>query len=212
MHSLTYGPDTILRSEDFAKVPATWILNPALIDLAPRVYQWYLSKSGNQELGAMMGDGSPESDRFTGFKFYCELTKKYMERAQMYSLKQMRRSEAVNWRVQPYLFTSGYSGRDSRGLGPYEYHMDEQAFHIGNIDIIDGESAPIRKVVENSPPDQPLFLTVFAGTMAGDTPANIKKVADELLKNPEDKKYHFLRGMDLAATYRSWKGLPVNNC
>ena len=86
---------------------------------------------GGQEMGAMMGDGSPTTDRYSGFSFYCSLTRHYLRQAGMHTLKQMVDGEAVAWNVQPYCLEGGYAGTDWRGIGSDEYHMDNDCFHIG---------------------------------------------------------------------------------
>jgi hypothetical protein len=205
LHTMLYEPYTILNSPAYGEIPMTWIINPAIVDLAPPVYNWYLSKLGNQELGAMMGDGSPRTDRSEGFKFYSELTKHYLKQSGMLSMKQMAEGEAVAWNVQPYFLNSGYAGTDSRGIGPYEYHMDGRTFHIGSLYQKEHD---IKQIVKSAPKDKPLFLSIFAGTAAGDVCTDVKKFCEELKSQNDGKQYYFVRSMDLAATYRSYMKLP----
>lgn len=204
LHSMVYEPYTILNSLNFGKIPLTWIINPALVDLAPSAYKWLLKKSGssNQELGAMLGDGSPLSDKYEGFSFYTALTKYYLSQSGIMTLKQMAEGEAVAWNVQPYMLNSGYAGTDSRGLGPYEYHLDNASFHIGSLHIKEHD---LNKIIQSAPVGQPLFLSVFAGTAAGDVCSAVKSFCDELVSRNDGKQYYFVRSMDLAATYRAWK-------
>jgi len=205
LHTMLYEPYTILNSPAYGEIPLTWIINPAIADLAPLVYNWYLSKLGNQELGAMMGDGSPRSDRSEGFKLYCELTKHYLKQAGIVSMKQMAEGEAVAWNVQPYFLNSGYAGTDSRGSGPYEYHMDGEAFHVGSLYQKEHD---IKQIIKSAPKDKPLFLSIFAGTAAGDVCSDVKKFCEELKNQNDGKQYYFVRSMDLAATYRAYMKSP----
>lgn len=206
LHTMVYKPYTILNSPNFGTIPLTWIINPAIVDIAPPAYYWFLRKfaNTNQELGGMMGDGSPLSDRYSGFSFYCAFAKHYLAQAGVRSLKQMAEGEAVSWMVQPYVLNSGYAGTDSRGIGPYQYHLDKKSWHVGTLHIREHD---IRKIIKSAPADQPLFLTVFAGTAAGDVPTAVKKFCEELKAQNDGKQYYFIRSMDLAATYRAWKGL-----
>ncbi len=201
LHTMLYEPFTILNSKAYGEIPLTWIINPAISELAPPVYNWYLSKLGNQELGAMMGDGSPRSDRSEGFKLYCELAKHYLKQAGMYSMKQMAEGEAIAWNVQPYFLNSGYAGTDSRGIGPYEYHMDGKSFHIGSLFQ---KEHNIKEIIKSAPKGKPLFLSIFAGTAAGDVCTDVKKFCEELKAQNDGKEYHFVRSADLAATYQAY--------
>jgi hypothetical protein len=175
------------------------------VDLAPQVYRWYQKKLAGQEFGGMMGDGSPVADRFSGFSFYCEYARYYLGRAGMRTMKQMIDGESVAWRVQPYVCNSGYSGApDWRGVGAFEHHMDNQTFHVGTVN-----EKKLMSVLDSAPAGQPLFLSVFCGTASRDVPTIIKNWADKVAARNDGRKYHFVRSMDLAATYRQWKGLPV---
>ncbi|MES2455626.1 MAG: hypothetical protein V4594_08810 [Bacteroidota bacterium] len=205
LHTMLYEPFTILNSPAYGEIPLTWIINPSISAIAPPVYSWYLSKLGNQELGAMMGDGSPRSDRSEGFKLYCELAKHYMKQSGVYSMKQMAEGEAVAWNVKPYFLNSGYAGTDSRGIGPYEYHLDGETFHIGSLYQKEHD---VKAIIKAAPQGKPLFLSIFAGTAAGDVCSDVKQFCEELKKQNDGKQYYFVRSMDLAATYRSYvKGL-----
>lgn len=205
LHSLIYEPYTIYNSTNYGQVPITWIINPAIIDLAPPVFQWYGRHLRNQEYGAMMGDGSPIADRFSGFSFYCDYTRQYLERAGISTMKQMVDGEPVCWRVQPYAMNSGYSGApDWRGVGPFEYHLDNRTFHLGTVN-----DAHLMEVLDSAPTQQPVFLTVFCGGASRDVPTEVREMAGRVNARHDGKKYDFVRCMDLAATYREWKGLPL---
>lgn len=207
LHSLIYEPYTMLNSPAYGDVPTTWIINPALADLAPPVYQWMLRRLGNQELGAMMGDGSPNSDRYAGFIFYCDLARHYLQQAGTLTMKQMLDADAVSWRVRPYVINSGYAGKDSRGIGPYEYHIDQgKTFNVGTNYL---REKSLLKTIDGADPRQPLFLSVFFGGASRDVCSEIKALAEKLQARKDGKRYYFVRTMDLAATYRAWKGLPV---
>jgi hypothetical protein len=211
-HSLVYEPDTIMASAAYGSVPATWIVNPGMVDLSPRLFEWYLSRLGTQELGAMMGDGHPSSDRYAGFSSYCAMAREYLMRSGIRTLKQMGEAEAVAWNVRPYVINSGYAGTDSRGIGPYEYHLDAGTFHVGSVELKEGGDL-LRRTIAGAPKGRPLFLNVFSGTASGDAPALIKRTADALraTEAADERTYFFVRSVDLAATYRAWRGLPVDD-
>ncbi len=205
LHSLVYEPDTLLTSRDVGSVPTTWVINPALVDLAPRVFDWYRARlladaSMEQELAGMMGDGHPGSDQFAGFRFYCDLARHYVEKAGLRTLKQMGESEAVAWRVRPYVVNGGYAGTDARGPRPYEFHADDETFHIGSVHIREQD---LQRVIREASENEPLFLEVFSGTGSMDTPAHIREVADELRAADLGRPIHLGRTMDLAATYHA---------
>lgn len=225
LHSLVYMPGTIMRSGGCGEIPATWIINPGLVDLAPRLFEWYMGRLDGHELGAMMSDGHAGSDRYTGFSAYCAMARQYMKRSGTVTLKQMAESEAVAWNVRPYVLNSGYRSEpgDGRGIGPYECHMDGETLHLGSVDIGGGPEA-IRELVRNRPPGRPLFLNLFGGTAAvhgnapywsgrsrTDAPARYKEFVAALKASEKEDgcRYFFLRSKDLAATYRKWRGLPV---
>jgi len=208
LHTMIYMSYTIEESENYGAVPVTWIINPAIVDLAPRVFTWYeqtMNASG-QEMGAMMGDGSPATDRYSGFSFYCALAKHYLDKAGMLTLKQMIDGEAVAWNVQPYCLEGGYAGTDWRGIGSHEYHMDCECFHVGTTN-----SRPeyLYKAIDTAPKDEPLFLSVMIGTASEDAPTYAARLKHELETRNDGRKYVFVRHADLAASYRAWKGLPV---
>ena len=207
LHSLIYEPYTIIHTNDLNAVPTTWIINPAITDLAPPVFKWYEQKMKNNEIAGMMSDGSPITDRFEGFSFYCDFAKHYVEKSGIRTLKQMVDAEAVAWGVQPYCINGGYAGTDWRGIGPYEYHIDNQTFHIGTTNLND---SLLSSAIDNAPKGKPLFLSVFIGGAHHDAPKLIKELAEKLKVSDNSHKYYFVRSMDLAATYRKWKGLPVD--
>ena len=154
----------------------------------------------------MMGDGSPGTDRFAGYSFYCDLAKHYIEQTGIKTMKQMLEADAVAWRVQPYSINSGYAGTDSRGVGPYEYHLNGQTFNVGTTNM---KEQYLYKAIDSAAAGKPLFLSVFFGGAHRDIPAEIKSLSEKLQARHDGKKYYFVRTMDLAATYRAWKGLPV---
>lgn len=131
---MVYEPYTIARDPEFGTIPAAWVINPALCELAPRQLQYLTDvlKQAGQEPAAMLSDGSPKPDRYTGFHQYCQILRYCMQKAGIVSMKQMADSEAVSWDVAPHVILSGYSGSDPRGIGPYEYHMDRATFHMGS--------------------------------------------------------------------------------
>ncbi len=208
LHTMVYMPYTITKSENFGMVPITWIINPAITDLAPRVFNWYEKKFAvsGQEMGAMMGDGSPIPERYEGFSFYCALTKHYVEKAGIHTVKQMISGEDVAWNVQPYVVQSGYAGTDWRGIGPYEYHMDGNCFHIGTTN---SQPEYLDKVLDNAPEGEPLFLSVMVGCADTDCVTYAAELKKKIESRNDGKKYIFVRTADLAATYRAYKGLPI---
>jgi len=209
LHSMVYEPDTIMNSDAYNKIPLTWIINPGITDLAPRLFDWYYKNLGNQELGAMLSDGHPHSDRYSAFKRYCDFCDYYIQKAGMYTMKQMEESEAVAWNVQPYVMNSGYAGTCSKGIGEYEYHLDGETFHIGSVKL-NNSAETIRELVKNAPVQgEPLFLNVFCGTAVSDIPQIVESIAADLKESEieDGVRYFFLRSMDMAATFRKWKGL-----
>lgn len=208
LHTMIYMPYTISRSAEYGSVPLTWVINPGIVDLAPRVFDWFsrVTTAAGQELGAMMGDGSPITDRYSGFSFYCDFARHYIDRAGILTMKQMIDGESVAWNVQPYCLEGGYAGTDWRGIGPEEYHMDGACFHIGTTN-----SSPeyLDRVLDEAPKDEPLFLSVMIGTACSDAPSYATAVKARLEARGDKRRYHFVRTADLAATYRAWKGLPT---
>lgn len=204
LHTMNYQPYTILKSPDYGKIPLTWIVNPGIVDLAPLSYNWLLAqfKASGQEMGAMMSDGSPGSDRYKGFSFYCDFAKYYLKQSGIVTLKQMAEGEAVSWKVQPMVLNSGYAGTESRGIGAYEYHVDGRTFHVGSIHISEHD---VKKIIRDAPAGQPLFLNIFAGTAAVDVPALVQKFTKELTAEKDGRSYYFVRSMDMAATYQAYR-------
>lgn len=208
LHTMIYEPYTIEESEHFGEIPLTWVINPGIVDLAPRVFTWYdrVLKGAGQEMAAMMGDGSPNTDRYSGFSFYCALTRHYLDRAGILTMKQMIDGESVAWNVQPYCIEGGYAGTDWRGIEPHEYHMDHETFHIGTTN-----SRPeyLDRALARTPEGEPYFLSVMIGTASEDAPTYALEVKRYLESRNDGRRYVFVRTADLAATYRAWKGLPV---
>jgi hypothetical protein len=206
LHTMDYEPYTILKSPNYGKIPLTWIVNPGIVDLAPLTYNWLLSKFNNsgQEMGAMMSDGSPSSDRYKGFAFYCDFARYYLKQSGIVTLKQMAEGEAVSWKVQPLVLNSGYAGTESRGIGAYEYHMDGRTFHVGSIHISEHD---VKKIIRDAPSGKPLFLNIFAGTAAVDVPTLVQNFTQELINQKDDRNYYFVRSMDLAETYKAYEKL-----
>lgn len=213
-HALTYEPNVIRHSAEFGQMPLTWVLNPALPDLAPRVFAWYQKRmsAAGQEMIGMLGDGSPLSDRYTGFTAYGAMLRHYLAQSGFLGMKQMSEGELTALQVQPYVLNSGYSCSDERGIGPYEYHLAGETFHIGTIvpgtgrDFANVER--IRQVIREAP-SGPLFLAVFGGVASFDAPQKIAGFVRELQEDAAGRHPIFLRMSDLAATYRAWHGLPI---
>lgn len=208
LHTMIYMPYTISRSAEYGSVPLTWVINPGIVDLAPRVFDWFsrVTTASGQELGAMMGDGSPNTDRYSGFSFYCALARHYIDRAGILTMKQMIDGESVAWNVQPYCLEGGYAGTDWRGIGPEEYHMDGECFHIGTTN---SHPEYLDRVLDEAPADKPLFLSVMIGTACSDAPSYAAALKARLEARGDRRRYHFVRTADLAATYRASQGLPI---
>lgn len=214
-HSMVHEPDAILANATFGTIPATWTINPGIVDLAPRVFTWYQKKMASaaapQEMIGMMSDGSPRSDRFEAFKTFTAFTKHYQEQAGFIGLKQMDEGGMGAASMQPYVLNSGYSGSDTRGTPPYECHMVGNTLQIGSVvpgpRRQPGNIDNLRKVIREAPPG-PLFLAVFCGT---GSPAVrvIDSTAKALEADSAGRHPVYVRLSDLAATYRAWKGLPV---
>ena len=208
LHTMIYKPYTIEGTTTFGDVPMTWVINPGIVDLAPLVFNWFEKRMSeaatNQELAAMMGDGSPNTDRRTGFAFYCAWTRHYLDQSGILTLKQMIDGEAVAWNVQPYCLQGGYSGYpDWRGVGHYEYHFDGDCFHIGTTN---SEAKYLNKALDEAPAtEEPLFLSVMLGTAVKDVTTYATEVKKLLESRNDGRKYVFVRHADLAATYRAYK-------
>ncbi len=197
LHSLVYEPNTVVNSPKFGEVPATWILNPAMADLHPRAMKWYRDKllPAGQEPAAMIGDGHPSSERYKGFRFYCDYSAHYMKKSGMTTIKQMVEAEAVAWNVRPGCIIGGYSGFDDRGIDPDEFHLDGDTFHIGSISL--GET-DIEKLIEEAPEGKPYFLCVFSGTAATDVCSRISKYAKEWKEKFPNKKIRYITAAQAA--------------
>ena len=210
LHSMIYEPNIILSSKFLGKVPLTWIINPGLVDLSPRLFDWYKKMPENQELAGMMSDGHPFSDNYFAFKRFCNFTLYYLKKSGIMTLKQMEESEAVAWNVQPYVMNSGYAGIDQKGIRPYEYHMDGKTFHIGSVKLYN-KSETILNLIRNNPFNGPLFLNVFVGTAKTDMLGDLTKVVDELksIEYKIGKQFFFLKSVNLAATFRKYLGMSI---
>ena len=84
-----------------------------------------------------------------------------------------------------------------------------KSFHIGTVGGKSLNLDKIIKIIQSAPANEPLFLSVFAGYASNDVCSKVKKFCEELKNQNDGKQYFFVRSMDLAATYRAWKGLPV---
>lgn len=205
LHSLVYEPFTIRRDPHFGKVPATWVLNPIMAEIAPRAMAWHAKTllSAGQEPAAMLGDGSPQSERYEGFGYYCGFARHYMDLAGMRTMKQMLEAEAVAWNVRPGAILGGYSGADYRGIGAYEYHLDGDTFHIGSRPL--GE-CDVVSLIEHAPEGQPLFLSIFSGTGSLNVSTRILRYSIEWAEKLPNKKLVFVTATQAAQLYREWIG------
>lgn len=203
LHTMIYMPYTIGNSPAFGAVPITWIINPGIVDLAPRAFQWYKKTmdAAGQEMGAMMGDGSPEPDRYSGFSFYCAWAKHYIDQAGILTMKQMIGGEPVAWNVQPYCLEGGYAGTDWRGIGPHEIHVDNRTVHVGTTNW-----SHLEEVIDSTPADEPLFLSVMIGCAHMDVTSFAKELYEKISSRKDGREYVFMRTADLAATYRKYIG------
>lgn len=205
LHSLVYQPFTIRRDKAFGAVPATWVLNPIMTELAPRAMEWHTRTllAAGQEPAAMLGDGSPKSERYAGFRYYCNFVKHFMELAGMRTMKQMLEGEPVAWNVKPGVVLGGYSGSDERGIGPYEYHLDDETFHIGSIPL--GEKDVV-KLIQEAPKEEPLFLSIFSATAGNQVCSRIEAYAKEWEQKLPDKKIVYVTAAQAAQLYKKWLG------
>jgi hypothetical protein len=212
LHSMVYQVDAVLRDEDFGTVPATWILNPGLIDLAPRLFDWYHKRFAQadqpQEFAAMMGDGHPSAEMARGFGAYCRLTADYLARASIRSLKVMNESEAVSWNVQPNVLLGGYNGLDHRAADPLGYHMDNTTFHIDTVAAHENLDA-VESLLKEASTDRPLLLSLFAGTAK--TPQicrNLRHRSEQLksLAQRHGRKLHLVTASRLGQVFGSLQG------
>lgn len=203
LHSLIYEPNTIMKSENFGKIPSTWVLNPILAEIAPRTMLWLRNKldSVKDETASMTGDGYPSSERRRGFKFYCDYCAHYMKMAGMTTMKQMVEGEAAAWNIQPKVLLGGYSGSDWRGIDISDYHKDGNTFHIGSASL--GET-DIEGYIARSTPDKPEFISVFARTASSDVCTSIAKTAETWTKKFPDKKLRFVLSRQLGELYDKW--------
>ncbi len=203
LHSLVYEPFTIRKDKNFGSVPATWILNPVMAEIAPRAMLWLTNilLANGQEPAAMLGDGSPSSERYEGFHFYCEFVKYHMKKAGMRTMKQMSEGEAVAWNVQPRALLGGYAGTDCRGIGPYEYHLDKNTFHIGSTPL---GKADLVSLIHHAPQGRPLFLSVFSGTASSPVSTIIKEASEDLKRRLPNKKIIFVTVSQAAKLYQKW--------
>jgi hypothetical protein len=215
LHTFLYEPEIMRDETEFARIPLTWVINPAIVDLAPRLFDWYRSRIGaHQELAAQIGDGHVSSERYGGFMAYCGIIRDYMKRAGMLTLKHMAEAEAVAANVGCYVVNGGYSGchaTDERGLAPGEQHFVGETFVVGVLSVTYHGLDHIRRAVRSAPQGEPFFLCLFPGTAVDMDLAKINAVADTLEAGEKDdgRRYIFVRTMDLAATFRKWKGMPA---
>ena len=198
-HSMVYEPYTIARDPAYGSIPAGWVINPALSELAPRhlAYLTETLRNAGQEPVAMFSDGSPAPDRYTGFAGYCRTVRRLMKRSGITCMKQMADSEAVAWNVQPAALLSGYAGKDPRGIGPYEYHMDGETFHLGTVPMGECDIVSIIRQAK-----KPFFLSIFAGTAMDTVASRIRENAEKLLETLPDEKLRFVTPSEAAALYR----------
>lgn len=85
--------------------------------------------------------------------------------------------EVVAWRVKPYCINGGYAGTDWRDIGPYEYHLDDRAFHIGTTSC---QESLLNETIDNAPKGEPLFLSVFIGGSYYNAPRLMKEIAKKM--------------------------------
>lgn len=204
-HSMVYEPHTIRYDEAFGNIPATWVLNPAMAELAPRAMEWYrkVLLAAGQEPAAMVGDGSPSSEKYSSFRYYCDYVKHFMRLAGMNTMKQMLEGESVAWNVRPGVVIGGYEGVDDRGIGPYEYHMDGETFHMGSIPI---GKTDVKALLEKAPKDRPVILSFFSGTAGLKVCSRIEAYAREWMKQMPDRKFVFVTASQAAGIYRKYTG------
>ena len=203
LHSLVYEPHTIMTSENFGKVPATWVLNPIMADIAPRALLWHRKKllEAGQEPAAMLADGYASSEKYEGFKFYCDFVSHYMEAAGMVTMKQMVEGEATAWNVQPEVLLGGYSGHDWRGIAYNEIHLDGNTLHIGSNSL--GEE-DIEGMIASAKDDEPMFISVFSGTASRDVCTRILDAANSWQEKFPNKKIRFVLSAQIGELYKEW--------
>ena len=124
-----------------------------------------------------------------------------MKQSGITAMKQMANGEAVAWNAGPEVLLSGYSGSDPRGIGPYEYHMDGATFHLGSVPLGECDLASIIRKAE-----KPFFLSVFAGTAAGNVATRISRSASELREALPDVKLRFVTPSQAREVYLKLRG------
>ena len=84
--------------------------------------------------------------------------------------------------------------------------MDGNCFHVGTTN---SEPKYLDAALDNAPEGEPLFLSVMIGTASTDCLTYAAELKKKIEARNDGKKYIFVRTADLAATYRAYKGLPL---
>ena len=88
-------------------------------------------------------------------------------------------------------------------------YAGQGAQHVGMGRDLYETYPTFRQVLDSAPVDEPLFLSVMIGTASEDVTTYASELKKQIEARNDGRKYVFLRTADLAATYRAYKGLPV---
>jgi hypothetical protein len=226
----SYHYNNIRNLPHAGKVPIGWTTGQQLFDLFPTFLEWMSRKyRGVYEMVGDFNDGvSPYTeDGIKGYtariRHYTHNTNGVLKVVNYFNYDPERgaaRSDRIAEDVQPYFVIEGYNGPMGGKAGVFRI--------AGGVPITDlnggrrspgaqpGTPAPrpgdrVRGLVASMPPAEPVFVVQEAGAgwVGDDVPAAVLKMKDDLLADSSGRNYYFVTPTQLAATWRAYKGLPV---
>ncbi|PZF80042.1 carbohydrate-binding protein [Jiangella anatolica] len=204
------------NSPDKGEVPIGWSLPPILLDLYPKKLQWFSANNyGNAyEIVANYNDGSAPNTA-AGATAFAATYKDYIDNSNglFRSMNYFDTSTAGNSvvsAIDPDFAIRGYQGATNGN--PVTWSLVGQIPNTTISGATQNVATPqeianaAKYVVDSTPAGTPAFVVVAIGDggHSGDPAADAAAAVDLLLANSNGRDYHFMRPVDLAATWKAY--------
>jgi hypothetical protein len=209
------------QSPDFGQGGITWSISPVLAHLIPPVYNWYAKVLPvNNDMAIIWAD-KWMCTNLRNFEQAGYVWRNFAKKADLpvvnnFCDSEGHRADIVDWlgviqgiyKIKPPVQRLDATNPDTSVIGMHMFQDDPSARIEDVQEIADG----IRKWTKTHP--EPQFMPVSIGKATYWQDYDYFKIAkaleENLLTNPEGRRYHFIRARDLMMTYSTWQGRKWN--
>lgn len=205
------------QSPDFGQRGITWSISPILAHLTPPLYNWYAQILPKEnDMGIIWADKWMCTNQ-SNFEQAAYIWRAFAKKTDLPVVNNFcdaegHRADIVDWagviqglyNIKPPVQRLDATSPDTSVIGMYMFQDREYAEVEDVQQIADG----IREWAKTHPGAQ--FMPVSLGKATYWQHYDYFRIAqaleDDLLANPEGRRYHFVRARDLMMTYSTWQG------